>query len=192
LYAAAVTTYRLLKPVIGSFDKSKLMLDAGNWHGNDSAWRMVSDLMKVIIYADKDGIMQDAPQRKVFCVIDGIIGGEKNGPLAPDEKKAGVVICGLNPLAVDVVGARLMGFDWKRVRYVTNLFANRHFDFYLRGAKSIKVASNKPEFESMFDTDSRLLQFTPHPGWRGHLELIGTEDAQTGISTEDECEPRLT
>lgn len=103
---------RFLKPIIGKVPENKMIFNCGNWYGNDIAWRMVSDLMKTILYVDKKGMLRNNPQRKVFSIIDGIIGGENNGPLTPDEKKGGIVISGFNLLAVDIVGARLMGFDW--------------------------------------------------------------------------------
>ena len=39
-------------------DERKRLLDAGNWYGNDSAWRMAVDLMKVFLFADRHGILQ--------------------------------------------------------------------------------------------------------------------------------------
>ena len=121
VYSFLRTSYRIcLEPIVGKTSESQLIFDAGNWHGNDSAWRMVSDLMKIVLYADKEGRLQTKPQRKVFSIIDGLIGGENNGPLEPDEKKSGVVIAGSNPLAVDIVATRLMGFDWQKLRWINN------------------------------------------------------------------------
>ena len=48
-------------------------LDAGNWHGNDSAWRMAADLMKVFVFADRGGELQGAPQRRMFSIVDGVV-----------------------------------------------------------------------------------------------------------------------
>jgi uncharacterized protein (DUF362 family) len=172
IFSGIVKVYRFLTPAIGSIQNDKLMLDAGNWRGNDTAWRMVADLMKVIVYADRDGILKETPQRKVFCVVDGLVGGEKNGPLSPDEKHAGVVICGFNPLAVDIVGSRIMGFNWQKLKYLTTLLNNKDFNFYVDSVSEIRIFSNIPKFASMFDTNDKLLAFIPHPGWQGYLELI--------------------
>jgi len=173
LYAAIVRCYRkLLKPVIGPVKKETMILDGGNWYGNDSAWRMVSDLMKIAIYADKNGTLQELPQRKILSVIDGITGGEGNGPLTPTENKAGVVIAGFNPLAVDIVGTRLMGFNWQNLKWIENLLGNKYFRFYIDGVSDIRIVSNVPEFSAMFCTNNRLLDFTPHPGWQGHIQVI--------------------
>lgn len=47
------------------------------------------------------------PQRKVFAVVDGILGGEGDGPLAPNQKHCGTIICSMDPLLVDKVGTKL-------------------------------------------------------------------------------------
>jgi uncharacterized protein (DUF362 family) len=172
IYIGLLEIYKkLLKRMIGTVDGKKAMLDSGNWCGNDSAWRMVSDLMKIIMYAGRDGNLNDSPQRRIFTVIDGIIGGEGNGPLAPTEKRSGVVIAGLNPLATDIVGSRMMGFDWQKLRYITNLLENEHFEFYIEDVKRIEVLSNIPEWNNIFEGNEKLLGFVPHPGWVGHIEI---------------------
>jgi len=172
IYVALGSLYRrLLKPLTGHVSPENTLLDAGNWHGNDSAWRMVSDLMKIILYADKNGRLQSEPQRKVFSIIDGIVGGQNNGPLTPDQKQAGVVIAGFNPLAVDIAAARLMGFNWEKLKWAQNLLHNEHFEFFLHNVNDIRIVTDVCEFQNMFDTNDKLLNFKPHPGWRGFIEI---------------------
>ena len=96
-------------------DTNTNTIRSGNWYGNDTAWRMVIDLNRILMYADKNGHLQDTPVRRIFCIVDGIIGGEGNGPLDPTPKPAGIVLAGMNPVAVDLVCARLMGFDYKQL-----------------------------------------------------------------------------
>lgn len=172
IYTSIVTGHKkLLKPLMGSVEKSKLNFDGGNWYGNDSAWRMVTDLTKIALYADESGKIRNNPQRKIFSVIDGIIGGEGNGPLIPTEKRAGVVIAGRNPVAVDIVGTRLMGFNWQRLKWLGDLVENIHFDFYIHNPDQIQVFSNIPMRNDFFKGNSKLLGFRPHPGWEGHIEV---------------------
>jgi uncharacterized protein (DUF362 family) len=103
--------------------------------------------------------------------VDGIIGGENNGPLSPDEKRAGVLIAGFDPLAVDIVGCRLMGFDWKKLKWATDFVENERFNCFVRDISSIRIKSWTDEFLNMFETNDKLLDFLPHPGWRGYVEL---------------------
>lgn len=92
----------------------------GSWYGNDTIWRTILDLNKLIIYTDKNGMLTDAPQRKIFNICDMIISGEKEGPLLPSDKKVGLVVAGFNQLNNDYVIAQIMGFDPKKIKYIEN------------------------------------------------------------------------
>lgn len=59
----------------------------GSWYGNDTIPRTITDLNKIVFYADKKGILKDNVQRKMFILVDAIIAGEKEGPLNPSPKK---------------------------------------------------------------------------------------------------------
>lgn len=53
-----------------------------------------------------------------FNIVDGIVGMEGNGPIQGDPKRAGVVVFGADPVAVDATCARLMSIDPWRVSYL--------------------------------------------------------------------------
>lgn len=140
---------------------SKKVLDSGNWYGNDTAWRMAVDLMKIIYFGDAGGKLHQTPQRKIFSIIDGIIGGEKEGPLTPAEKKSGIIILGFNPIAADLVAIKSMGFNWRKLKIYNNLLKNSYFNFFIDDPDKIKLISN-------FEIDS--LNFIPPLGWRGFIK----------------------
>lgn len=73
-----------------SLPKPEQNLAAG-WYGNDTVWRMVMDLNLVAIFGKKDGTIADKPQRTLYTLCDGIIGGEGNGPLSPDPLPLGII-----------------------------------------------------------------------------------------------------
>jgi uncharacterized protein (DUF362 family) len=50
-----------------------------------------------------------------LAIVDGIIGMEGDGPLHGKAKHAGLLIMGVDPLAVDATGARLMGIPPERI-----------------------------------------------------------------------------
>lgn len=153
-------------------DENKRLLDAGNWYGNDSAWRMTVDLMRVFNFADRNGKICTTPQRRVFSVIDGIVGGDNNGPLTPDPVPAGVLIGGTNFLAVDLVATRVMGFDPLKVRMYRELLTDPDFDFGVRNLDDVRVISNEPIWTNCLqDRTNRFLDFRPYPGWAGRLEV---------------------
>ena len=65
-----------------------------------------------------------------------MIGGENNGPLAPDPVAAGVLLAGENLLAVDLVAARLMGFDPLKIRHLPDVLLSREPVLTLRSGRS--------------------------------------------------------
>jgi uncharacterized protein (DUF362 family) len=82
----------------------------GSWEGNDTIWRTVLDLNRILFYADRDGKLQDRPQRRYLAIVDGIIAGEGEGPLASTPRPAGLLVAGTDPVLVDVACVRAMGY----------------------------------------------------------------------------------
>lgn len=61
----------------------------------------------------------NATVRPAFAIVDGIIGMEGDGPIMGTAKRAGCLIMGRNPTAVDATAARVMGLNPYAVRYLT-------------------------------------------------------------------------
>jgi uncharacterized protein (DUF362 family) len=53
-----------------------------------------------------------------FCVVDGIVGMQGNGPILGTAKHAGVVVAGADPVSVDATCARVMGIDPLKLKYI--------------------------------------------------------------------------
>jgi uncharacterized protein (DUF362 family) len=147
----------------------------GNWHGNDTAWRMALDLNRIVLTSDREGRIHPSPQRQYFSIIDGIVGGDGNGPLHPDAYPSGVVLAGSNPLAVDWVATRTMGFDPARIRMYAN--AVTQFKEWISSftTDGIEVKTNRPEWSNILAGQELAFQFRSAPGWRGAVELYRTE-----------------
>ncbi|MEE9207610.1 MAG: DUF362 domain-containing protein [Gemmatimonadota bacterium] len=103
--------------------------EGGCHPGNDTLWRTVLDLNIALVYGRRDGSLADSPQRAAVHVIDGIIGGEGDGPLRPDPKPAGLLVASLDPVALEAIGAELMGFDSRNLPTVSE--AERTGKYYL-------------------------------------------------------------
>ena len=97
------------------------------------------------------------PQRRTFSIIDGVIGGESNGPLAPDPVAAGVLLAGENLVAVDLVAARLMGFDPLKIRMYQNLLTEPEFDFGVRHLDDIQVDADPALWKDCLSDQTRPL-----------------------------------
>lgn len=54
-------------------------------------------------------------------IIDGTVGMEGNGPVDGDAVKMGVVLAGFDSVAVDAVGATMMGIDPSEIKYLSML-----------------------------------------------------------------------
>jgi hypothetical protein len=132
---------------------------------------MAVDLLRIFIYADGEGHLHDVPIRRMFSLVDGVIGGEGNGPLVPDSKRCGLIVAGFNSCAVDAVCARLMGFDYNKLRILAYPLA--HPAEFRCKIKEIRVHTNNERFRNLFieKSQDRYFAFRPPRGWEGFIEL---------------------
>ena len=49
---------------------------SGSWCGNDTIWRTVVDLNRILLWFDGDGKPRKVP-RRYLTIVDGIIAGEE-------------------------------------------------------------------------------------------------------------------
>lgn len=154
------------------FGDTQKVVRSGNWHGNDTCWRMVVDLNKCLFYFDGSGEPRAKPLQ-YLAVVDGIIGGEGNGPMAPDPKHCGLIVAGTNPLAVDSVCCALMGFDWKKVRMLAGAFNLARKPISEFAHDGIEVVSNEPSKAKPLCEYRKEdgFAFKPHFGWVGAVEM---------------------
>jgi hypothetical protein len=152
-------------------DTNTNTIRSGNWYGNDTTWRMVLDLNRILMYADPNGRLQDRPARRVFCIVDGIVGGEGNGPLDPMPKGSSVVIAGANPVAVDLACAKLMGFNYQRLPMLSQGLAAHPLPLVTFVYDDVVCARNDTTFQGrLAEMEGLNLHFQPHFGWLGHVE----------------------
>jgi uncharacterized protein (DUF362 family) len=142
----------------------------GGWSGNDTAWRMALDVARIVRYADREGQMQNTPQREHLVFVDGIVGGERDGPLKPSAKHRGLVMFADDPPMADYACAALMGFDPARIPLVRHAFAAEEFRLTDMGfGDGDIVCQGQPQPLSSITCGSDE-EFQPPPGWRGAIE----------------------
>ncbi len=78
-----------------------------------------------------------ATLQPAFAIVDGIVGMEGNGPIQGRAKRAGVLVFGRDPVAVDATCARLMEIVPERLSW---LAAAGHFLGNLREDRIVQVA----------------------------------------------------
>jgi Domain of unknown function (DUF362) len=145
---------------------------SGSWYGNDSIWRMVYDLNMIILHGRPEGgPLRTAPQREVVSIMDGLVAGEGNGPLQPLPVDAGVLLASRNPFLIDFAMAKLMGFDWEKIRLLANYrrFPDPAFSEF--DPETFAVVLNGERVERGLEAIPVLQRFLPPPGWKGHIEF---------------------
>lgn len=143
-----------------SFPENVHHLSAG-WYGNDTAWRMVIDLNNIAIYGKKDGTISKTPQREVFSLCDGIIGGQGDGPLNPLPLPLGVICFSNDSSMTDICMATLMGFDIQRIPLLKASGQN-----LIQGNILLTLNGQPTTLKNIADLS---IQTLPPPGWVDYL-----------------------
>lgn len=151
----------------------------GHWSGNDTCWRLPADLIRLALYADRQGVMQAVPQRRFLSIVDGIVGGEGDGPLRPTPKHCGVLLAGFHPIAVDLVSARLMGFDPLKIIQLSELAqgqaARLEPGFGACDPRRIDVLSNNAAWRNLFALpDEPWLNFRAPSRWEQTISIAAS------------------
>ncbi len=152
---------------------SRYVIRNGNWHGNDTCWRMVHDINTCLFYSDGESFPVKQPKR-YLGIVDGIIAGEGDGPAAPDPVGAGLIVAGFNPVAVDAAAAWMMGFDPLKLAVIRNAFGRPELPLAGFSYEDIRITSNDPVWNgalAQLDHGSSL-KFKAHFGWKGHIERV--------------------
>lgn len=148
--------------IFGATDRT---IRSGNWYGNDTIWRAVLDLNRIVIFCDKTGKMAEKQQRGYLSIIDGVVGGEKNGPLASTNKRAGLLIFGQNPVDTDIVACHCIGFVPSKIPVIRKAI-ERNLLGRPQGEKILDECFLNGQCVTLDEINPRLgIQFEPHMGW---------------------------
>lgn len=143
----------------------------GSWYGNDTLWRTVLDLNRLLVYANREGEMTENPQRQCLNIVDAVIAGEGEGPMEPDPRPLGILAVGINPVAVDSVLATMVGFDYKKIPLIAKGFEIRDWPIINFSPGDIEVRSQGDRWKSLrVGEPSCEFNFKPPSGWIGHVK----------------------
>ena len=175
-----VTKFKFLSPLLVPLKKlailvwgdNKNKMRSGGWYGNDTLWRTILDLNKVMFYARKNGTLKkdsSDDKKRYIGIVDGIYAGQGNGPVEPDLLKAGILICGTNPVAIDCAAARIMKFDYKKIPQLWNSFKIKKYKLIDESYENIYcVYKDKETVLPQFVYKD--LAWKPALGWIDHIE----------------------
>jgi uncharacterized protein (DUF362 family) len=130
---------------------------AAGWYGNDTTWRMVMDLNLILNFGTCEGTLAESPQRILFSLCDGIVGGQGNGPLDPEPLNLGVITFSNNSALNDVCCALLMDMDIARIPLL--VAASNTFG---QSSSQIRVNETLVSFE---DLKAYRVPTRMPPGW---------------------------
>ena len=170
------------KIVYNAFFRSKTQNKKayGAWYGNDTVWRSVVDLNRILLYSDKDGKMGEVRTRKYICIADAIIAGEGEGPLHPSPKECNLLLVSSNPLTLDATACKMMGFNYKKIPFLNESFKiEKGWPLAVFDYKDIQVKSNRAKWDDMpleklFEEET--LDFRPSHGWSNYIERESSEE----------------
>lgn len=143
-----------------SFPSKYQNLGAG-WHGNDTVWRMVMDLNLITLYGRKDGTLSNRPERVLYHLCDGIIGGQSDGPLKPEPLPLGIICFTDCPADADLALSSLMGFNYYNIPLLKAAWENKK-----ERPATINWNDECIEFS---DLNKYSIKTKPPSGWVGYL-----------------------
>jgi uncharacterized protein (DUF362 family) len=163
---------KLRKAGTAAFGDGGTVIRSGNWHGNDTTWRMVLDLNRCLLFGNPDGTLRRDRPKRYYTVVDGIVGMEGMGPMQGDPVRSGIVVGGTDPVATDLVAARVMGFDWRKIPVIREAFRLESLPITAVSPEEIQVVSDVEGWSGTFPelAGREFLRFEPHFGWKGHVE----------------------
>ncbi|MGQ9679832.1 MAG: DUF362 domain-containing protein [Candidatus Bathyarchaeia archaeon] len=83
--------------------------------------------------------------RNDLIIVDGIVAMEGNGPLIGTPRKLDLIVAGTNPVAVDSICCRMMGFEPAEVKHIINA---EKLGIGESNLKSIELVGDVQEFKS--------------------------------------------
>ena len=142
---------------------------AGAWYGNDTAWRMTLDLNNIIHYSDKNGIIKKDQQiRKNLVLVDGIIGGEGEGPLSPIKVETKSLIFSDNLVLGDLLSASIMKYDYEKIPLIKSAILS--LGIYNKENKANQIINYNGinlDFDSIDNEYEK--KYKPSKGWLKYL-----------------------
>ena len=151
----------------------------GSWSGNDTIWRTCLDLNRILLYGQADGRMAEKPQRRVLHVVDAVVAGHGDGPLAPKPLPLGILFGGNNAAAVDWAAAHLLGYDAGRVPLVREAFGRFKWPLAPFAAIDVSLAGDfKHQGGLAALAEHALALRVEHPiGWRNAVRSAARDAA---------------
>jgi uncharacterized protein (DUF362 family) len=128
---------------------------------NDTTWRMTCDVYNLFV--------RDLPQKRpramrFLSVIDGIRGGDTDGPHFPCPISPGVIVTGEDLLATDLAAVRLMDYDDGQIQYLRHLESQT--------PRRVRILSADFALDDIRNRETPMLGYRPPYRWE-NISLRG-------------------
>jgi uncharacterized protein (DUF362 family) len=133
---------------------------AAAWYGNDTTWRMVLDLNLIAVFGKDDGTIGETPQRVLYSLCDGIIGGQGDGPLKPEPLPLGILSFSNNSALNDLCMAELMQL---KIAKIPLLLEAKSFI-----KNDINIKYNNSKISKIKNLENFSIKAKLPPGWVGY------------------------
>jgi uncharacterized protein (DUF362 family) len=140
----------------------------GGWYGNDTVWRMVLDLNRILLYGKPDGTLADIPQRRIWSLTDAVVCGQGEGPLAPTPLLLKAATFSASSPAADAVHAALFRFDPKKIPLLREAFGLFRWPLVHSGDVTACFHGRRLAMDDAAAWPG--LPAVPPKGWVGHCE----------------------
>jgi uncharacterized protein (DUF362 family) len=141
----------------------------GAWYGNDTAWRMTLDIAKLVNNGTVLSQVGDYPARSHLVLVDGIVGGEGDGPLNPQPVHSGVLIFSDNAALADYAACSLMGYDPQRLPLIRCAFSQAFHSVFSGGVDSVDTIQDGERVRLSAPLKPHTHKYITPRGWRGYL-----------------------
>ncbi|MGD8997929.1 MAG: DUF362 domain-containing protein [Anaerolineae bacterium] len=145
----------------------------GMYLDNDTIWRSMADLNRILLYADVRGILHQERQRRYLAIVDGIVAAEES-QYHPHPYPLHTVVVGTDPVTVDAITARCMGFDPRLLKSVTSAAARTSFPLGPAHPAQISVVVSGEERVHTLYQRALTPELHVFP-WQGYVEASDFE-----------------
>ena len=118
-------------------------------------------------HADRDGALHDQPVRPHLALVDGILGGEGQGPLTPTPVRSGLLLLADNPLLADYACALMMGYEPARLPTVSRALEPMAYPLFRGDPAAEQVVYNGRSLALPELAGLATHHFLPPLGWEG-------------------------
>jgi hypothetical protein len=145
----------------------------GSWWGNQTIPKTICDINRVVLYADKKGRFSSSKQREILYLVDGIVCGEGEGPMQVNSKICNVLLWGYNAYFIDLVVAKIIGFDHKKIPTLQEVTTIKNHPIIKNDFFNVNISSNLFRGVQNLTTIRKYIHynFVPTKGWKNHIEL---------------------